>query len=256
MPVYVVTGASRGIGQCICDILLTKTEPTSIKIIAVARSISPLQQLQTKYGSDRVSIIAGDLSEQSTVTEITQLINDKYDGELSGIIANAGVLDPVDRIADANITEWVKLFQINFFSIVLLISSTLPFLRKAHGQVVLVSSGASTKGYYGWGAYGASKAALNQFAAQLAAEEADIKVVAVAPGVVDTQMQIDIREKFGSNMTPESLQRFIDLKENNQLVKPEVPATIYANLAVKGIPSDLNGSYLRYNDEKLASFAI
>lgn len=253
MPVIIVTGASRGIGQSISEILLNNSDST-IKIIAVARSLAPLQELQSQYGAEKVSVIAGDLSEQSTITEIVKTVSEKYNGELTGIIANAGVLDPVERIADADITQWMKLFQINFFSIVSLVSCTLPFLRKTQGQVVLVSSGASTKGYYGWGAYGASKSALNQFAAQLAAEETDIKVIAVAPGVVDTQMQVDIRDKFGANMTAEALQRFIDLKNNNGLLKPEVPATIYANLAVRGVPKGLNGTYVRYNDERLASF--
>lgn len=107
---------------------------------------------------------------------------------------------------------------------------------------------------YGWGAYGASKAAINQFAVQLAGEEPAVSVVAVAPGVVDTQMQQDIRDKFGANMTSEALKRFIDLKVNHELLDPVVPATIYANLAVRGFQY-LSGKYLRYNDELLAAYA-
>lgn len=74
------------------------------------------------------------------------------------------------------------------------------------------------------------------------------------PGVVDTEMQQDIREKFGSNMSKEGLQRFIDLHEKKQLVPPEEPGRVFANLALKGWSADLNGQFLRYNDSKLESY--
>lgn len=89
----------------------------------------------------------------------------------------------------------------------------------------------------------------------LASEEQKIRAVAVAPGVVDTQMQSDIRERFGpKSMTPEALKRFTDLKENNQLLDVKLPATIYANLALNGISDQINGKYLRYNDSQLSSY--
>ena len=66
-------------------------------------------------------------------------------------------------------------------------------------QHCLLSSGASVKPYNGWSAYGCSKAALNHFAMDIASEEPSDKVraVCIAPGVVDTQMQKDIRETLG-----------------------------------------------------------
>lgn len=96
---------------------------------------------------------------------------------------------------------------------------------------------------------------MNHFASTIASEEPLVSAISVAPGVVRTQMQVDIREKFGpEGMTKEALQRFVDLHENDQLLPPSVPAKIYAGLASRGIPAELNGSYLRYNDEKLAGF--
>ena len=88
----------------------------------------------------------------------------------------------------------------------------------------------------------------------LAAEEKDIQAISIAPGVVNTEMQVDIREKFGKGMSAEGLQRFIDLHEKKQLAAPEEPGTVYANLALKGWPQELNGKYLRYNDEVLKSY--
>lgn len=222
--------------------------------MAVARSDGPLTNLKIKYGEERVATITGDVADPALPKQIIDYAIEKY-GKIDSIIANAGVLEPVDRIERADLESWRKLFDINFFSIVQLVSLALPFLKQSKGNVILVSSGASTKGYYGWGAYGASKAALNHFATQLAAEEEEINVVAVAPGVVDTGMQSDIRDKFGKNMTPEALKRFTDLKQNHELLEPVVPATVYANLALKGIKREINGKYLRYNDDLLREYA-
>lgn len=96
---------------------------------------------------------------------------------------------------------------------------------------------------------------MNHFAQTIATEEKGVKTVSVAPGVVDTQMQIDIREKFGpESMTVDALKRFTDLKDNNQLLNADIPGTIYANLALKGIRDDINGKYLRYSDPLLEEY--
>ncbi|KAJ4128798.1 hypothetical protein NW754_016723 [Fusarium falciforme] len=89
----------------------------------------------------------------------------------------------------------------------------------------------------------------------LANEERQVKAIAVAPGIVDTDMQVNIRENVGpSSMSAEQLKMFRGLKENNQLLDSSVPATVYAKLALHGIPDGVNGQYLSYNDPALADF--
>jgi NAD(P)-dependent dehydrogenase (short-subunit alcohol dehydrogenase family) len=56
-------------------------------------------------------------------------------------------LDPVQKISDANVDEWRALFEVNFLSTVELVARAIPELRKVHGRVVFVSSGAAVKGY-------------------------------------------------------------------------------------------------------------
>ncbi|EER31931.1 conserved hypothetical protein [Candida tropicalis MYA-3404] len=248
--VSIVTGASRGIGKAIAEILL-KT-PTS-KVIVIARTQAPLKALEKQFGSDRVGIVTGDITDPQTSKKAVELAISKF-GQLNSIIANAGVLEPVGSIDSITVEEWKRLFDINLFSIVELIKQSLTHLKKTNGRVLAVSSGASTKPYSGWYAYGSSKAALNHLIMSLAAEEKDIQAISIAPGVVNTEMQVDIREKFGKGMSAEGLQRFIDLHEKKQLAAPEEPGTVYANLALKGWPQELNGKYLRYNDEVLKSY--
>ena len=225
------------------------------KVVVVARTQAPLEALTNKYGSDRVDFVVGDITDSSTSEKAVELAISKF-GQLNSIIANAGVLEPVGPIESTSVDDWKRLYDINLFAVVELIKHSLPHLKKANGKVIAVSSGAATKAYSGWYAYGSSKAALNHLILSLASDEKDVQAISIAPGVVDTEMQTDIREKFGKNMTPEGLQRFVDLHENRQLASPEEPGTVYAKLALQGWSEDLNGKFLRYNDEILRAYQL
>lgn len=218
-------------------------------LVAVARSQEPLAELKAIY-SHRVVAIVGDISEPEIVEEAVYLALQYY-GSVDSVVANAGVLEPVKAVKNANVRQWRELFDVNFFSVVELAKQTLPHLAKAGGKFIAVLSGAASSPYYGWGAYGASKAALNHFIATLAEENPDISAIAVAPGVVATDMQTSIREVYGQYMTPETVKKFVDLHENNALLHPDVPASIYVKLAVTDWPQGYSGRTFRYNDEAL-----
>ncbi|EEQ42729.1 conserved hypothetical protein [Candida albicans WO-1] len=250
--VSIITGASRGIGKAIAEVLL---KDPNTKVVVVARTEAPLEALANKYGSDRVDFVVGDITDSSTSEKAVESAISKF-GQLNSIIANAGVLEPVGPIESTSVDDWKRLYDINLFAVVELIKHSLPHLKKTNGKVIAVSSGAATKAYSGWYAYGSSKAALNHLILSLASDEKDVQAISIAPGVVDTEMQTDIREKFGKNMTPEGLQRFVDLHENRQLASPEEPGTVYAKLALQGWSKDLNGKFLRYNDEILKAYQL
>lgn len=239
-----------GIGASIAHIFLSASKEHNL--VAIARTKLALDELVAKYGN-QVSIVVGDVSDPSVSAKAVEVALAKYGG-VDSVVANAGVLDPVDAVAKANVDKWRTLFDINFFSVVDLIKQALPQLKKSHGRFVAVSSGASTKPYYGWGAYGASKAAINHLVELVASENPEVLAISVAPGVVATSMQEDIREKFGANMTPESHQRFTDLHREGKLLPPEVPATVYVNLAVRGWLKELNGHYYRVGEEALGDY--
>ena len=249
MKVVLVTGVSRGIGKCIVDILLKSSD--HVVVYGISRSEGSMQYLKELY-NERFHYMLGDVTDEGKLRLLIDTIISKH-GKIDSVVANAGILEPVASVNYISVGDWKKLFDINFFSIVSLVSLTIDHLSKSNGNFIFVSSGASVKPYYGWGAYGASKSALNHLAMTIAEENKDVKVISVAPGVVDTQMQVDIREKFGpESMTPETLKGFLDLKTNNELLESSVPAKIYANLALRGIPEALNGKYIRYNDDELS----
>lgn len=128
-------------------------------------------------------------------------------------------------------------------------------LRKSKGTIVFTSSGAADKAYAGWGAYGASKAALNHLAITLQAEEGDVTTVCVRPGVVDSEMQREIREVHSRDgvMDEKDRMKFKDAKEKGTLLRPEQPGNVIAKL-VLGAPKELSGRVVSWNDEVLQNF--
>lgn len=127
------------------------------------------------------------------------------------------------------------------------IKAALPALRSSHGNIIMTSSGAALSGYAAWGAYGASKAAMNHLALTLATEEPEVTTVSIRPGVVDTEMQREIREVHKENMDKNDAKKFSELKSTNTLLKPEQPGNVMARLALRA-PKELSGQFLSWND--------
>lgn len=156
---------------------------------------------------------------------------------------NHGTLGQVKRVADLEFNDWVDCFKTNFFSCAYAVKIAIPELRKTKGRIIMTSSGAASNGYTGWGPYGSTKAAMNHLAMTLKVEEPDITTVAIRPGMVDTDMQKQIREEHASNMNPEDMKKFTSAFEEGKLVKPEQCGHVIAKLAVHA-PSDLSGQFL------------
>ena len=116
-------------------------------------------------------------------------------------------------------------------------------MRETSGTIVLVSSGAATRAYTSWGAYGSSKAAANSLIQHLAVEEPRISSIAVSPGRCDTDMQGELRKHGKGVMKDEEYDDFAKAFEEGRLNKPEVPAQVIASLAVAAA-TDLSGKYL------------
>ncbi|ETS84310.1 hypothetical protein PFICI_02335 [Pestalotiopsis fici W106-1] len=244
---FIVTGASRGLGLAIAQILIR----ASHKVFLVARSESGLQKIKSENPSN-VEYLAADLADFSTSPKVIEAAVKAF-GKVDGIVINHAVLTPLSKIADVDIEEWRRSYDINVASPLALVKAALPELRKTKGCIVFVSSGASVGAYTAWGAYGTAKAAINHLCAHLAVEEPAITSVAISPGKVDTDMQQQIRELGGGHMTDKDHASFIEEHASGKLLKPEQPGTVIANL-VAGPPKEVNGKHLRWNDDQLKSF--
>ncbi|KAF1837278.1 NAD(P)-binding protein [Decorospora gaudefroyi] len=246
--VVILTGASRGIGQAIAHYLLSRSH----KLVLISRTHSALDQLQQQYGTDKVAVLAGDMADPSLPKQAVDLANTRW-GRLDSLIINHGTLDPVKKVAESSAGEWSKAFDINVFSAVGLVQAALPSLRATSGRILLTSSGAAISAYQGWGAYGAGKAVLNHLALTLSAEEPDVTTIAIRPGVVDTEMQREIREVHHVRMSEKDKEKFSELKSSGGLLTPEQPGHVIAKLAVGG-GNELSGKFLSWNDESLKAF--
>ncbi|EOD47450.1 Short-chain dehydrogenase [Neofusicoccum parvum] len=245
--VIIVTGASRGIGLAISHFLLQR----QCRLVVIARSKEPLERLRADY-PEQVQLLSGDLSDFSVGKQAADLAASAW-GRLDGLVVNHGVLEPVKKIADTDPEEWRAAFDVNVFSAAALIKAALPALRSAKGRIVLVSSGAAAHSYAAWGVYGASKAVLNHMAETLAAEEPDVTTVSIRPGTVDTAMQDNIRATHHKNMDPKDAEKFLGLKPNGKLLRPDQPGNVMARLVLDA-PKELNGRFLNWNDQELSVF--
>jgi NAD(P)-dependent dehydrogenase (short-subunit alcohol dehydrogenase family) len=161
------------------------------------------------------------------------------------VVVNHGVLSPITRLEKASVKEWKEHFDVNFFSSLALVQETIPHLRASKGRILFTSSGAAIGAYTAWGAYGASKAALNSLARHVAVEEPDIVSLIISPGRVDTDMQREIREKGdpGIAMAEKDYAGFKKAFEQGTLNQPELPGLVMAKLILEAKP-ELSGKYL------------
>ncbi|KAI9322761.1 hypothetical protein BX666DRAFT_2023206 [Dichotomocladium elegans] len=252
LPVVIVTGASRGIGKAAAlDALYAR----GARVVAVARNVELLNKLQEEVAAegkqDNLLLVEGDVTVEETADRVVEKTIQKW-GKIDAVIANAGAIEPIAPIAVGSIEEWKRLFDINLFSVLMLVQKTLPYLRKSNGSIVMVSSGAAVRGYRGWAAYGATKAALNHLTSSLAVEEPQVTSIAIRPGVVDTDMQVLIRST-GKESMDKDYQKFVDLHESGALVPPEKPGRVLAGLAVKAA-RELSGSFLRWDADELKEY--
>ena len=110
-------------------------------------------------------------------------------GSIDVLVNNASVLGPSPQpaLADYPLDELRRVFEINVVAPLALVQTALPYLAP-QARILNVTSDAAVEPYEGWGGYGSSKAALDQLSAILGAERPDLRVYAVDPGDMRTQM--------------------------------------------------------------------
>ena len=94
---------------------------------------------------------------------------------------------------------------------------------------------------------------LNHLTLTLSVEEPDVTSISIRPGVVDTEMQREIREVHNQAMTERDAAKFRGFHKEGDLLKPEQPGHVIAKLAV-GADKSLSGKFLNWNDAALGAF--
>ncbi len=223
--IFIVTGTSKGLGLSFVKELISKGN----FVFSISRSETPeLKRLKT---SKLLVHYDCDLTNQKKLINTLDEIFDKIlVSKFNSItlINNAGTINPIGNVGINSFDLLSKSIDVNLKAPILISEF---FIKETQAlncskYILNISSGAGRKPYAGWATYCASKAGLDLFTTCIGVEQLEekhpVKVVSFAPGVVDTNMQVTIRN------TPkevfDSVTRFIDLKSNNELLSPQFVA--------------------------------
>ena len=182
MPTALITGASRGLGLALARALIRN----DWKLVVDARGTADLESVARELGQlGDVTALPGDVSDPVH----RRALVDAAGGTIDLLVNNASTLgpSPQPRLALYPPSELQRVFRVNVLAPVALIQLALPHIPEG-GAIINVTSDAAVEAYEGWGGYGSAKAALEQISAVLGVENPDLRVYAVDPGDMRTQM--------------------------------------------------------------------
>lgn len=209
----VVTGASRGIGRAVAA-----AAPAGSRVVDVSRS-----------GADGVEHLPADLADPGAWGQVAAAVAEivsETAPERAVLIHAAGTLAPIGFAGEVDGDAYARAVVLNSAAGQVLGDA---FLRATGAvgrrEIVMLTSGAATTPYEGWSSYNAGKAALDHWVRTVGAEQrrrGGATVVAVAPGVVATAMQEQIRATDAHDFP--RVGKFVDLHEQGRLADPDTVA--------------------------------
>jgi NAD(P)-dependent dehydrogenase (short-subunit alcohol dehydrogenase family) len=182
MSTAIVTGASRGLGLELTRALLAR----GWRVVVDARGHDALGRAWS--GVHGVLPVPGDVGDPAHRLALTEAAGRQIDL----VVNNASILgpSPLPPLAEYPLHELRRVYEVNVIAPLGLIQLALPWLRP-DARILDITSDAAVEAYDGWGGYGSSKAALEQLTSVLAAERPDLRIYAVDPGDMRTQMHQD-----------------------------------------------------------------
>ncbi|KAK5026927.1 hypothetical protein LTS07_007226 [Exophiala sideris] len=229
----VLTGAGSGIGLACLTILLS--QEANAHVVAVDVNGVRLVPLKEQY-PDRLEVIIADIAQRSTSEKAVEKAVSSL-GRLDALLLNAGVVEPVGPVATAKVDEWKRLFDVNFFSMIHTVQVALPHLRKHCGMWKYCCD-------LFWGL-------VNALVAGLAMEEPEVACLSVTPGIAESGLQKQMREELKDKLRPDMHKMLSGLHARGELLKPEQPGSTLARLAVQGVPKEISGQMLPWNDDRI-----
>jgi benzil reductase ((S)-benzoin forming) len=213
---YFITGTSRGIGKALAEKLLSSQE-NFVTGISREVTISNANYSHVHLDLSKIETVSGFQFPQLNSAATITLIN------------NSGTTGSVHYAGRMSSDEIVKAVNVNLLSVAVLINNFL----KTYGnkniplRILNISSGAAKNPIDGWSIYCSTKAGLDMLSRTIAEElkisgQNNVRIFSIAPGIVDTAMQNEIRQSNVSDFS--RIQQFIDYKNTDQLASPELTA--------------------------------
>lgn len=216
MNYYFITGTSRGIGKALAELLLEDSES---HVTGISRSCSISHRNYKHFSVD--------LSNPEEANSF--IFETEPDAKAVFLINNSAVLGEIEPLGKISAESIIRSYNVNLVSPTILMNN---FVRSFQDtgikkQILNVSSGAGRNAVDGWTTYCATKAGLDMVSRVLHAEQSfiidnPIKIHSVAPGVIDTNMQDEIRAGDPSGFSRHN--DFVKLKESGLLDSPSLAA--------------------------------
>jgi len=219
----IVTGGSSGIG-----LALAQDVPwPDARVVDISRRGAP--------GCEHLAADGADPDAWPRVAELFEREVAGFEGDRVVLFHCAGTLTPIGFAAEVDPAAYARAVLLNAAAPQILMAGFLRAARRTEARVHLVNigSGAAQNVYEGWTSYGAGKAAVDQWVRIAGAEEerrgGRVRVLSIAPGVVATAMQEEIRQASEGDFP--DLGRFVELHEEGELRDPKgVASEIWALL--------------------------
>lgn len=207
-----ITGASRGIGAATARAFAQ----AGANVALVARSADAIATLAGEIGETALAIPC-DVSRYAEVEEAVAATARTFGG-LDVLINNAGLVDPIGHLAEAEVDAWTRTIDINLKGVMYGMRAVMPgMIAQGGGTIINISSGAAHGPVEGWSAYCSSKAGVFMLTrmGDKEAREKGVRIMGLSPGTVATEMQRTIK---ASGINPVSQLEWSDH------IPPEWPA--------------------------------
>lgn len=231
---YILTGTSKGIGEALAQVLLG---PDHV-LWCISRNNNPRLDVQARQNGFELRDFELDLSQTDKIREVLRQIFRAIDpAHVTGItlVNNAGTIRPIREMGSADMSGKISTaVELNLLAPILLCDG---FIRHTEGwlvprRILNMSSGAASRPVKGWAAYCSAKAGLEMLSRCIAEEQEglphSVKIVSFSPGMVDTEMQGEIRSAADAQMP--GRKEFVEAWEKGQLYSPLVVAQKIAAL--------------------------
>lgn len=226
---YIVTGTTRGIGKALADAIVRRGQ----LLFSISRAPESEEPGSRNFhcdlrSNDQIERTVVDLAKAIPYASIRRIV----------LVNNAGVLKPIAPLDACDQKQIAALMQVNLVAPAFLMAAFMRMSHAFHGErgIINISSGAAHHPYAGWSLYCASKAALEMITACVAQEQKSraypVQVSAVAPGIVDTRMQADIRQSKDSDFPLRA--KFLQMHQEGGLSTPTQVAEVLIDLDLAG----------------------
>jgi benzil reductase ((S)-benzoin forming) len=228
MNYYIITGASKGLGEAIVQSLFHEENA----IIAISRTVS--EKLLKEANDNRVPLLF-ETEDLSVVEHLIPLMERVFqhirlkDAQSVTFIQNAGVIEPIKPVGKMDHTELVRSVNVNLLAPMILANQFVERTRSFAGKKVIVhvTSGAANRTVHGWSSYSSTKAGLERFTKTLAFEQKNesfpVQAIAFSPGIMDTDMQQTIRTSQVEDFN--EVKTFQNYYEKGMLRSPQLVAS-------------------------------